>query len=249
MMQSPSTRQLLLDIARCPVFMRAVDESACRPVLDVQSGTSVRQVPEPWSGDLEHAPILFISSNPSIERAERYPLASSSNDLVVDFFEHRFGGGQEPWTVNLHTLLDSPRTHSARHVSFWASARARATELLDRPTEPGKDFCLTEVVHCKSEGEQGVWAAAEYCSDRYLRDVISASGAVVVVVLGGIAAFQVRRLFFPRDTSKLVGPLEVGGKTRRFAFLPHPNARGPRTFALFDATEFAQLRRALGVTV
>ena len=52
------------------------------------------QVPEPWSGNLEHAPILFLSSNPSISTAELYPRWEWPDEEIADFFGRRFGGGQ-----------------------------------------------------------------------------------------------------------------------------------------------------------
>ena len=71
------------------------------------------------------------------------------------------------------------------YVHFWASTRARATELLWPDPLPGWDYALTEVAHCGSQKEHGVpEAAATTCSGRYLRRVVSASSARVIVLLG-----------------------------------------------------------------
>jgi hypothetical protein len=52
------------------------------------------QVPEPWSGELEHALILILSSNPSISTAEIYPRWEWPDEEIADFFGRRFGGGR-----------------------------------------------------------------------------------------------------------------------------------------------------------
>ena len=46
---------------------------------------------------------------------------------------------------------------------------------------------LSEVVHCKSISEQGVWSALEPCAQLYIQRVLGAAGAPVIVVLGEIA--------------------------------------------------------------
>jgi hypothetical protein len=52
-------------------FERGADaDQRCRDVILTQDVPSLEkfQVPEPWCGDLESAPILFVSSNPSIDK-------------------------------------------------------------------------------------------------------------------------------------------------------------------------------------
>ena len=67
---------------------------------------------------------------------------------------------------------------SRNWVRFWAAARSRAAELLEKERAsitPGLDFALTEVVHCKSRNEVGVKEAQEFCSKRYLYRILSVS--------------------------------------------------------------------------
>lgn len=105
--------QLLIEIARCLVVQLCLDQPQrdhpCAEIVQSQRASSVAdfQVPEPWSGPIGSAPILFLSSNPSISRSdppsdtdEEYPIgfrAAWPDDRIVDFFEGRFGGGQEEW--------------------------------------------------------------------------------------------------------------------------------------------------------
>ena len=57
---------------------------------------------------------------------------------------------------------------------IWARGKAR----------PGEDFALSEVVHCKSKKEEGVASALSTCSGRYLNELLSCSGALVIVLVG-----------------------------------------------------------------
>jgi hypothetical protein len=94
---------LLLEIARCPNFRACLAnpeaEHACGEIVRSQNvkGRKDFQVPEPWSGHLETAPILFLSSNPSISEDEQYPRLGWGDELIRDFFENRFGEGKQPW--------------------------------------------------------------------------------------------------------------------------------------------------------
>ncbi len=63
------THALAVDILRCPVVEDCLqsggDELGCRRVASRYSTQlSPHYVPEPWSGHLARAPILFMSSNP-----------------------------------------------------------------------------------------------------------------------------------------------------------------------------------------
>jgi hypothetical protein len=91
-----ATNDLLLEIAHCPNF-NSNEDNPCRTIVQTQPQEDY-QLPESWSGDLEHAPILFLSSNPSIGMMEKYPSSSWPDDRIIDFFSHRFGGGLEDWT-------------------------------------------------------------------------------------------------------------------------------------------------------
>ena len=87
--------RLLVEIARCPVADACFDspESAlpCSQVVHAQgTGRDAFHVPEPWSGDIERAPILFVSWNPSWNPDEPFPTSRSTDDEIMTFFRHRF---------------------------------------------------------------------------------------------------------------------------------------------------------------
>jgi hypothetical protein len=190
-----------------------------------------RWVPEPWSGHIERAPILFLSSNPSAGDPDAPPVAgdltsSSDEDTLWHTFEDAFDAG--PWIgIDEGTHLRSAAGERGRYVAYWGSCKARATELLGRPSRPGIDYTLTEVVHCGSQHEVGVWPASTECVPRYLNRVLSISPATVVAVVGSVARDVVRNMFPAlAGNSRYVGPLEWAGRQRYVLFLPHPNARG-----------------------
>lgn len=247
---------LLYEIAHCPNVQQCYNASQathpCSKIISVQKAANAKtlaqyQVPEPWNGDIQSAPILFFSSNPSIdqnqviEKREEFPTESWSDELIADFFTHRFSGGLQQWTESRKTLL-LDGSYSSKPVSFWSSVRKRAGELLQREVEDGVDYALSEVVHCKSKSQIGVEEAVSECASRYLRRVIEFSGAKVVVVLGKHAEKAVKKEFDFADEN-MIGPLLIGKLQRYLVFLPHPAAFIPRTFEECLAKERIQVLR------
>jgi hypothetical protein len=216
-------------------------------VVDGQGGPDKRfHLPEPFSGRIESAPILFLSSNPSYWHKERYPVEDWSDELIVDFFRNRFGNGLENWTEGgSRTLLEDGGYGPS--VAFWSAVRNRAAELLERPVRPGIDFALTEVVHCKSERETGVEAALNECMTRYLQRILAASGSSVIVVLGRYAKRAICWALGldPDAVYQLYGPVVIGQRDRLVAFLSHPNAFGSKTFRSWPDGQRRHVQRFL----
>ncbi len=246
----------LHEITHCSNIQHCYDTQQgshpCSKIISLQRSyphtLDQHQVPEPWSGDIEHAPILFLSSNPSIdenpsigERAE-FPLWSWSDEWMADYFTHRYKGGRKQWIKNGTHYLQQNGSYSRKSVQFWSSVRKRAQELLGEDVDDGVDYALTEVVHCKSKGEVGVPEALQKCAKLYLQPVVALSGAKVIVVLGTLAEKAVRDEFLIPNGS-MVGPLPIGKRQRYIVFLPHPNAHVPRTFEkCFDKETLQVLR-------
>jgi hypothetical protein len=179
-------KDLLLHIARCDEAQALVSSplrpSPCFKVVSSQGAKCWAdfQVPEPWSGHIQTAPILFLSSNPSISQVEDYPAGTAGNSLLWDFFDNRFDG---------HWVQDGirPRLQDGSYgkaVPYWSHMRNRAEELLGRVARPGVDYALAEIVHCKSSMASGVPEALTPCSVRYLSRLLACSGAKVVVLVG-----------------------------------------------------------------
>lgn len=227
---------LLLSIARCPIVDSCLRGSqlACSEIVRSQGAANLAafQVPEPWSGDIENAPILFLSSNPTIDNSgehspEVYPTSGWEDSAIADYFKNRFGEDGGAWTKDLRSRrVDG--TYSAKG-RFWSAVDARATELLRRRPVPGVDYVLSEVVHCKSDGELGVEPALQECAPRWLPRVLETAGAAVIVCLGSRARASISKLVGV-DQDRLVHKTRVAGRARVLVFLPHPNARSERTF-------------------
>ena len=223
----------LLDIARCPLIPQCLSEksgaSPCDEIVRSQHAKRLDdlQLPEPWSGHLETAPILFVSSNPSIGKSRgEYPQWNWSDTVITDFFENRF----EKWIRDGKYVRRADGSYR-RATAYWASVRLRAQEILGEEPRPGIDYALTEIVHCKSKHEEGVAAASEICTSRYLSQVLTLSGARAIVALGKVAQSTLVRTFGIPNRAQLYGPTRLGERERMVCFLPHPNARMPRTFA------------------
>jgi hypothetical protein len=237
--------ELLLQIARCELATggRARSDSShdCHEIVQLQTA-DLFQLPEPWTGQMEKAPILFISSNPSINESERYPETNWCDEQVVDFFRNRFAVPDGP-AAGLKALLnDGMRTDV---VHYWAHARARSSEILQvgkNNVRPGLDFALTEVVHCKSRSEIGVAKARKCCVDRYLRPILAIAAAPVLVIYGSPAAKTFREEFKIEILSAALGKCTINEKIRLIAFLPGPAAfHGPKT--LLEALGMAGLNQ------
>jgi len=180
------------------------------------------QLPEPWRGQIDKARILFVGSNPSIGD-DRYALQSSPAKQVWESQHLAFGGGSRQY------VIDGMRTTKAdgspgRLVRYWSSIQARARELIPGAV-PGEDYAISEVVHCKSKGEDGVAQAGQTCYAMHATAVFSVAAAKVIIVLG---KFAKERIIGGVAAPVAPSQLELGGRIRTLLFLPHPNARGVR---------------------
>jgi hypothetical protein len=233
---------LLLKVARRPIVERCLSAESglgCSTIVRSQnvSSRSDFQVPEPWSGHISIAPILFLSSNPSIGQAggyEQYPRASWPSESIVEYFDYRFGGKPLSAIEDGIYHVSPGSSRSRRGVRFWSGVKARAAELLEKPKSeviPGTDYALTEVVRCKSVGEYGVPEAVATCVSEYLEPTLEQSASRVIVVLGSQAKRVVCARFGLDPSISLHGPLQVAKRTRLIVFLPHPSAYEPQTFS------------------
>jgi hypothetical protein len=237
---------VLLQVACCPAADPAIhagQEHPCSTVVCAQ-GKSHRgdfQLPEPWRGDIENAPLLFVSSNPSFNPGGDAPKGSDTREHIL----HYYGDLGFPASFPRRRSRDGA---SGSVVPFWAAIRKRAAELYGvkpRRLIPGKDFALTEVVHCKSQSERGAREAASFCVRRHFEGIAKISGAGVVVILGTVASDAL-------GLSQLDMPCEVDwyGRRRYLVTLPHPNARQDRTFrTCYHDMQLVQIREALRVSL
>lgn len=235
-----SQRELLLAVARCaggsPPSPRFPE---CASVVAAQDakGASDFQVPEAWRGDLANARLLFVSSNPGLNRHDDCPTADQSDQAIVDYYS---AGFPEQFPKN----LDRAGRPNPRAVSFWSSILKRASELYGRSPKlirPGTDFAITETVHCKSPSEAVARSAARQCVAQHFGSIARISSARVVVILGAFAADALGLPNRPRANQRA-----WYGKDRLVLWLPHPNARERRTVAaLYSAEDITRVQEAL----
>ena len=239
--------EVLTAITRCPVVARCRSDERhpCYTVVTSQPAErGTFQVPEPWTGHLDTAPILFVSSNPSIDPAELYPTPEWTNAERIDFFRERFDRRRPPWIDHrMRARRVDPTGQPSRGTAFWLATRARAAELVvGRPPAPGVDYALTEVVHCKSTNQLGAAEATPLCVTMWLRLVMRLAAARVVVLMGRQAQKAFLDEYEGLAPVAFSGPQELEGRRRIVLQLPHPNARvrrancAPLTESQLDTT-------------
>jgi hypothetical protein len=258
----PQERALLLEIARCPLIPAAIRDAGhpCHRVAGVQPiADAGRQVPEGWAGNLRSARVVFLSSNPSIslpvpgqspETAEAYPVASCTDEHIARYLGHRFDQavGPKPFVRDSrHLQLDGQ--YAAKPTQFWVSMRRRAIELLGPDADPSRNYVMTEVVHCKSKGEDGVASAALTCASRYLDKIFYLTAAPVVIVVGMQAHAMLKARFPDLPDPQYIHTKELGGMPRELVFIWHPASRKTRkTIAGLYGPECLNRLRALAAT-
>ena len=235
--------RLLFEIAKCKIFSNpthTVNENhPCNGIVNFQREQGAKavedfQIPEPWSGDILNAPILIISSNPAYSKNELFPDLLWPEPMIADFFINRFKDrGKEYSWVFQNKVLNKDGTRG-RSVRYWAHIRNRVKELLGYEPKPGIDYCLTELVHCKSSGQIGVERALRMCTEKFFKSIINISSAKIIIAIGS----------FVRDCNYFNGNQNINGIP--VIYLPHPNARMPRRLpAHYSKKEIEEFRDLL----
>jgi hypothetical protein len=237
---SEKANRLLDEIVNCPLIdlCRSGDATSCSKIVSTQGNGAQYQPPEPWSGLIESAAILFLSSNPSIDEAalEDYPTDTWTPEIVRNFFSFRFGGG----SGEINQIKDGVKPllkggGYGKSVAFWRAVKKHADDILGYKSVPGVDYALSEVVHCKSRRQVGVTAAMAECTTRYLDRLLEIAAAPTIVVLGSPARTAMishySELFKPQPPFGSVTRVNLASRPRLVAFMPHPNAHMKRSFA------------------
>ncbi|MFJ5861807.1 hypothetical protein ACIQCM_10325 [Pseudarthrobacter sp. NPDC092439] len=277
--------ELALSVARCSELVRAAKDAEqgrphpCRKIVHSQDGfAGPFQVPEAWAGNLASAGIVFLSSNPAISAgnptakwrakrvAEKYPTVDWQDRDIADFMINRFDP-EHGWVLNHRhrkvETADGPAWGTPEPYWGWVEKQTQA--LLGSGAPWYEQSVMTEVVHCKSNGEEGVAEAAQLCATKHMDRVLAASPAGLVVVVGSKAAqtlklaypevFQ-QRPMFGKNTEYGMAHQEqnlfqmvLGGRKRLICFLKHPSAHGPKpSLAQSYPDDLDRLRLAAGGT-
>lgn len=225
--------KLLEEITTCENIQKILNGNSdsdcknCETIIKSQKCEKYEnfQLPEPWNGDLENCKILFLSSNPSFNPNDEYPLGNWNKSDVSDFFINRFSPDRNFVRNELYTLQNDGE-YSKNWIRFWAAVRSIARVILDTKSAiSGQDYVMTEIVHCKSTNEIGVQEAMETCANKYLDKILKITKAKIVICLGEKTSNFVKRKYQIETTGKIV---EESKMDKVFLFLPHPNAREER---------------------
>ena len=255
--------ELLLEIIKCPNFTKGpVEGHPCCEILKCQN-EGIRQVPEPWNGNIRTAKILFLSSNPSIGYDEKYPTFDDekgklSKDWgekeVIDYFVNRFSKEHRYVKDYLYPKKDGDENsgYMTGFVRFWAAVRSMATVIIGRPAIPGDDYAIAEIVRCKSKAERGVIAATDECINNYLDRTIELSGAKIIVCLGEKVRPKVYYKYKPiiisqksDDKENEIWEMQFNGRKIMLLFLPHPNAHKERNISKLFGDKLHLITKAL----
>lgn len=228
---------LLKQISRCSNIESCIGGRNCNhPCSDIVQSQNIQcadefRAPEPWSGNLGSAPILFISDSTITASEEEYPTLSWPDFLIKDFFNNRFGGGQKRWVKDGLYPLCKDSSYKKQWNRLWSSCINRTLELKDSINiMPGHDFAITEIARCRITKHFNTNSAANECSSLYLRSVISLSGASVIVGMGEAAKYYICKECGFQADGNIYGPISNNNQERYFAFLPHYHKRGNRAF-------------------
>ncbi|MGV0109021.1 hypothetical protein [Arthrobacter sp. CP30] len=249
------------------------------------------QVPEAWAGKLDTAKVVFLSSNPSISAGEPeakarykhlpelYPTVEWDDALVADFMLNRFdpepgwvnanlqhlkasADGESPADTIGRAAAGQPVDRGARE-RYWSWIQKQTWQLVGDHLPWYENVAMTEVVHCKSQKEEGVAEAARFCSSKHMDRTLSGSPAGLIVVVGDpsrkafMLAYPEVAERFPRfgrddaamgrvDPAQSIIEMEVGGRRRLVCFLWHNSAFAPKIkdLALMYPDDFPRLQQA-----
>ena len=239
----PATEGLLMDISNCPNF--GGKEEACKTIINTQEGNADKYLPVPWQGHIEQAKILFISSNPSPLKNGCLPTDSwfEDSEKIIDFFECRFDPREDSrndkWTedyIHYRRMPEIPicfadydkekgKYVKTNWVRYWAGTKKRAEVMFNRKVIPGKDYAITELVHCYSDYQVGVPEAKNTCGEKYFEAVLALprSEKVVLALVGDhvIGYFNARYGLNLKFGD--VRNFQLQGKRRLLVALPHPD--------------------------
>ncbi len=213
------TKKHLLEIAHCPNFQNC-EGTPCEKIVKSQK-QEIKQIPEPWNGNLNKSKLLFISSNPSISEKEIYPTQDWNDQKILDFFENRFSKERDYVKDYIYPMRKDG--YAKNEVKFWSHIRIMASTLLDsKNVIPGEDYSIMEIVRCKSRKETGVEEALRICSDKYLEKTLSMTNANTIIAIGAKSRnILEKKLNIKLPKSTLIKK-NIGEKERLIFTIPHP---------------------------
>lgn len=237
-----NAKNIAWEIINCGLQNAPNPNSDCNALYKSQQCTSIAdfQIPEPWNGDIENAPILFVGLNPGFLDVELYPklgnqywtLANGKFDTVKveDFFEHRFNSSYQYVKYPNRTKIVPAGYKLLRGRTFWAYVKSIADKILNTSnSNPGVDFAITEIVHCKSQNISCIHSTCyDICFNKHFGNILSiAQNLQYIVVLGRPTRDRISKYFGISSASKNQWyNVNLNNKTIKIIFVDHNAARG-----------------------
>jgi len=196
----------------CHEVVRWQSKQWSSPILQIENSQMHR--PEAWTGDIVNAPILFLSSNPSFDPEENYPNwneeewpTAKVSDFAINRFTSNIGRGYGATDGLSSDEIDRTVDKNGQlsdKVKYWGWARRMVAYIYGKKIEEvsaHSDYAMTEIVHCKSQKEEGVKKARETCKGKYLEPILAISKAKLIIVDGQHACENLKAIFpdkFPK---------------------------------------------------
>lgn len=218
-MEESDTRKLLCEITCCPEITKSWrgESNVCTKLVNAQPKNDFR-VPEPWTGSLSTADILYIAINPGIRIGKsQVPKWGAKTSDIYNFFNYGL---------------------TTREGKWWTNLKNRTLEL------GNYSYAVTNVVHCKSCKVKFITRnIRHYCCDKYLDRIIKSSNAKLIVSIGK-GRCGIERLYNIKPKENRLVYEKIGDKKRLFVYLRRQ--RDPTSFSLnYTPEQVKEIRRWL----
>ena len=165
------------------------------------------QNPEPWNGNLCTADYLFVGSNPAYDPNEVWPSELDDITDIKRFFVKRFQC--EPYKGKTVKQFNK--------ITYWKNI-VKIKKWINEidhyisKEEDLNDVCLTEIVHCKSNKQKGVFKCAQKCFDKYFPRILENFKGHYLILVGKVA-------------EKYLDQITASARGKTIICCRHPNAR------------------------
>lgn len=266
---STEAKKLLIEIVKCKNIhdckINRNKNNPCYKIVDLQQELNNFQVPEPWNGDIENAPILFLSINPAINENEEFPTFNKlkwDNNKIIDFFCNRFDG-EYAKIINDNAYIRYKDGNFSKTVGYWNTTLKNTAAIMNIDpinVKMGEDNCIIEIVHCKTHGQGNLNIRCENeCFNNYIEKILKLSKAFIIVLVGIAARDFFIKKYFKEISNELLKPENyfikskfIEGQNRYITFLyssskqvkaAHPNYCNDFMHENYDKQKLLKLQK------
>jgi hypothetical protein len=157
------------------------------------------------------------------------------DERINDFFSNRFSS-QNGYVKSENGRRFSIRMEDGSYkrlkgVSFWSDVHNIARIVLNRDVQIGKDYAITEIIHCKTRTENGVNRKCyEQCLTKWFNQILDVAKNVrSIVVVGKNPRDYVGRFLQIENPQcyKWYECMTLFGRNYKLLFVDHHAARKP----------------------